>query len=106
MINKCPCCGHRFADPDAAPDLVEELTSQFAAICAQNDYAITDGRVSEVVAAALLGIRKKKLAMLRSVNNGPPYFNLPVDGSRYSYELKSLAKWKHFQKTGEEWDMA
>jgi len=103
MEHKCPCCGHRFADPDADPDPVEELAASFAAECARRDYVVTDGRVSECVAAALLGIRKKFLARLRSVNNGPPYFNLPVDGSRYSYELKSLAKWRHFQKTGEEW---
>jgi len=104
MIHECPCCGHRFDDADAAPDPAEELASQFAVICAQNDYVVTDGRVSECDAASLLGIRKKFLAHLRSVNNGPPYLSLPIDGSRYSYEMKSLAKWKVFQKTGEEWD--
>jgi len=106
MIHECPCCGHRFADPVAAPAPEEKLVTQFAAICAQNDYVVIDGRVSECDAALLLGIRKKMLARLRSVNNGPPFLSLPVDGSRYSYELKSLAKWRHFQKTGEEWDLA
>ncbi len=104
MPHKCTNCG--FIDPDDAPELdpVQELAGTFAEECARSGYVMTGQRLSEIDAAKILRVRKRYLAGQRINGNGPAFCSLPVGGSRYSYELTSLAEWQLSRTTGEEWD--
>jgi hypothetical protein len=44
------------------------------------------------------------LAELRKRGCGPVVSTLPVDGSRFSYELDALARFKSAHRSGDEWD--
>ena len=52
-----------------------------------------DFRVSETVAAGLLGIAPGTLRNLRLAGNGPRVFHTPINNSSYSYRLDDLASW-------------
>lgn len=71
--------------------------------CAERLFPIRDGRVDEKTAAELLGMSVRKLAEMRKHGAGPAVFALPVAGSRYSYELAGLARFKSAHRS-EDWD--
>jgi hypothetical protein len=100
----CPTCG-RPCNELIAPDDndADALTTEFKVTCAERGYVVRAGRVSESVAAELLGIRKLVLASRRKSGNGPRAFHIPIDGSRYSYELRELAAWQSSHDVGESW---
>lgn len=72
--------------------------------CAQRFFPVKAGRVDERVAAELLGVSQRKMAEMRKHGAGPMVSVLPVAGSRYSYELTALARFKSAHQTGEDWD--
>jgi hypothetical protein len=100
----CPTCGRPHPElTDPYDDSADALTAEFKMTCAERGYAIRAGRVSESVAAELLGIRKLVLAGRRRSGSGPRAFHMPIDGSRYSYELRELAAWQANHDVGETW---
>jgi hypothetical protein len=50
-----------------------------------------DGRVSEEIAAALIGVSVATLADWRRSNEAPPHYRLPINGCRVSYRIHDLA---------------
>lgn len=52
-----------------------------------------DDRVSEAVAAQLLGLTQGGLKNLRHEGDAPTAYRVPVGGSRTSYRIADLAKW-------------
>jgi hypothetical protein len=67
------------------------------AVRESGDALVTpDGRVSELVAAALLGRSPGTLRNWRSAGDGPQFVRLGVNGgARVSYTLLALAEWMH-----------
>lgn len=96
MHDFCPHCG---AERWSTGDQVAAWTVQ----CAQADLPLIANRVSERTASSLLGLTEKQLAKLRKTGCGPAVTALPVAGSRYSYELDALARFKAAHQTGEDW---
>lgn len=72
--------------------------------CFEKSWRVKANRVDEKTAADLLGVSQRKLAELRKRGCGPVVSTLPVDGSRFSYELDSLARFKSAHRSGDEWD--
>ena len=98
MHEICPHCGGE----------LWPVTDQVAAWmeqCAIADMPVIANRVSERTAAILLGVNEKKLADLRKRGCGPAVTVLPVAGSRFSYELSGLARFKAAHQTGEDWEV-
>lgn len=71
--------------------------------CAERFFPVKAGRVDERTAAELLGMSGRKLAEMRKHGSGPMVSALPVAGSRFSYELSGLARFKSAHQT-EDWD--
>jgi hypothetical protein len=101
----CPTCGQPKPGPTSHDDIdaSDALILQFQQICVEHGYVVRAGRVSESVAAELLGMRKLLLANRRRSGNGPRAFHIPIDGSRYSYELRELAAWQSNHGIGDQW---
>jgi hypothetical protein len=72
--------------------------------CRERCFPVRSNRVDERTAAELLGMSQRKLAEMRKHGAGPMVSALPVAGSRYSYELTALARFKSAHQTGEDWD--
>jgi hypothetical protein len=101
-IHNCPCC--RCSPEDG--DLDAQLSSRAAAWeaeCVANGWPIRGGRVSEIDAAKLLGMAPTTLAGKRKSHSGPRAYRLPVDGSRWSYNLAELAAWESAHQEGDSW---
>ena len=102
-LHTCPQCRCRFHDDD---DLDRQLAAQIArwkVYCDEHGHPIRGGRVAEIVAAELLGIQPTTVAGRRKSGNGPRFAHIPLNGSRYSYDLEELAAWEAAQKSGESW---
>lgn len=100
-VHNCPCC--RCLPDD---DLDQQLAARVAAwkmYCEEHGHPIRGGRVAEIVAAELLGLKPKTLAGKRKSGNGPRVAHIPVNGSQYSYDLEELAAWESAQQSGESW---
>lgn len=67
-------------------------------------WPVRANRVDERTAAELLGVSPRTLAELRKRGCGPVVSTLPVDGSRFSYELDALARFKSAHRAGDDWD--
>lgn len=100
MCERCPTCGQLLPPPD---DPTAARVAEWEAICAERGYVVAAGRVSESVAAELLGLRKRQLAGYRLSDRGPRWTNLPVRGSQLSYALTELAAWVEYRQEGESW---
>lgn len=102
-VHMCPQCRCRFTEDE---ELDAQLASRITAWrdqCATQRWAVRAGRVSESVAADLLGMRPRLLANRRKSGSGPRVAVIPIDGSRYSYDLFELAAWEAMQQSGESW---
>lgn len=71
--------------------------------CAEKALPLKAGRVDEKTAALLLGVSQRTLAELRKRGCGPVVSTLPCEGSRFSYELAALARFKSFHRSGDDW---
>ncbi len=92
-VHTCPECGHRFRE-DAAFDMqVAALVAEWEQRCAQRGHLMPGGRVSESVAAELLGQRKAWLSDLRNSSKGPPIIRAPAGRGHFSYDMGELAEW-------------
>jgi hypothetical protein len=96
MTECCPHCGGELWP-------VSDQVAAWVAQCADADLPLIASRVSERTAAVLLGVSERKLAELRKRGCGPRVSLLPVCGSRYSYELAALARFKAAHQSGEDW---
>ena len=74
---------------------IEQTTLMLAASCREAGFVLSgDQRVSECVAAELLGISKGSLRNMRNTwGTAPKFYRTPVDGSRISYRISDLAEW-------------
>lgn len=102
-IHTCPRCQCQF-DEDKERDA--QLAARVAAWeveCTARGWPVHGGRVSEHVAAKLLGMTKRTLAARRLQGDGPRATHLPVNGSQWSYELTELAAWYVARQEGESW---
>jgi hypothetical protein len=90
------CGGENFGNDDQVAAWRKE--------CAERFFPVKADRVDERTAAELLGVSARKLAELRKHGSGPMVSVLPVAGSRFSYELTGLARFKSAHQTGEDWD--
>lgn len=78
----------------AAPDATAELAAALAAACREHDLAVSpDGRVTEPVAAFLLGLQPGSLKNRRLRLDGPRHCERPFAGFRITYRLTDLAAW-------------
>lgn len=97
MPDSCPHCGGLIRGD-------EDLIAQWRLECAQNNLPLKHDRVDERTAAGLLGVSARFLAERRKRGCGPAFELLPVAGSRYSYELTALARFKDAHSSGEDWE--
>lgn len=105
-IHTCPQCRCRFTEDE---ELDAQLTARMAAWeaeCAARGWPVLGNRVSEYVAAKLLGMSKRTLASRRLQGDGPRATHLPVNGSQWSYELTELAAWYVARQKGESWTVS
>ena len=89
----CPDCGCRFREDAAFDRQVATLVAEWEQRCAARSHLMPGGRVSESVAAELLGQRKLHLAHLRTSGKGPPITRTPADRGHFSYDMHELAEW-------------
>ena|SRR6185312_1984926 len=102
-IHICPDCRRQFTDDD---ELDQQLAARVAAwklYCEERGHQVRGGRVSEFVAAELLGMRQRTLGGKRKSGTGPQFTRISVNGSMYSYDLSELAAWEAMQQSGESW---
>lgn len=97
MADACPHCGGLIHGD-------EDQVAQWRLECAKNDWPLRLGRVDERTAAELLGVSVRFLAERRKRGCGPTVELLPVAGSRYSYDLAALARFKDAHSSGEDWE--
>ena len=102
-FHTCPCCRYQFTDDDELDTQLAARVATWRDQCAVERWAVRAGRVSESVAAALLGMRPRLFASRRKSGSGPRVAVMPIDGSRYSYDLIELAAWEAMQQSGESW---
>ena len=84
--------------PDAQLDplIAATLRALELAVRTSGDPLTADGRVSELVAAALLNRSAATLRNWRSCGDGPAFVKFGVDGAgRVSYRLADLAEYLH-----------
>ena len=75
-------------------DRVEFATRLLVDAALKAGIALTgDMRVSEVDAAALLGLHPGSLKNLRLEGSGPRAYRVGINGGRLSYRLADLAEW-------------
>lgn len=96
-MNVCPHCGGLVHGDD---DQVAEWQRE----CIAKALPMKANRVDEKTAAHLLGVSQRTLAELRKRGCGPVVSTLPCEGSRFSYELPALARFKSAHRSGDEWD--
>lgn len=73
---------------------IQATVDMFRRSCRDNGYFVTgDDRVTEPVAAALLGYAAGTLKNKRDGLDGPPSYKRGMDGRRVSYRLADLAQW-------------
>lgn len=97
-MNICPHCGgHVHGDHDQV--------AAWRIECAENRWTVKANRVDERTAAELLGVSQRMLVELRKRGCGPVVSTLPVAGSRFSYELDALARFKTAHRSGDDWDL-
>jgi hypothetical protein len=82
---------------------LEDRTSNVAAMLRSHAVELNapitgDGRVSEEIAAALLGVSVATLADWRRSNEAPPHYRLPINGCRVSYRIHDLAMFIEVQR--------
>src|SRR4029450_6372250 len=96
----CPRCGYRLAQGNGLDAAVVDLVAQLERACRERDYWISaDGRVSEFVAAQLLGRTSVTLRRWR-VNGAPlPFYR---NAGRITYRLREIAE---FLESGREDDI-
>lgn len=92
-LHTCPECGHRFREDAVFDQQVADLVAEWEQRCAARGHLMPGGRVSESVAAELLGQRKLYLAHLRKSGKGPPITHSPADRGHFSYDMRELAEW-------------
>lgn len=102
-LHKCPQCRCRFTDDDELDAQLSARVAAWEAECETRGWIVRSGRVSESVAAHLLGMRKRALANRRIHGAGPRATHMAVDHSQWSYELTELAAWYFAQHDGESW---
>lgn len=74
-------------------DSIARCAEAFAIYCRERGYhVLPDGRVSEGVAAELLGIAEGTLANWRYAGTAPKAIRMGSRGSRWSYRLLDLAE--------------
>jgi len=84
--------------PDARdPIVAATFTAFLLAVRESGDPISADHRVTEAVAAALVGMGIQTLRNRRSAGLGPPFVRLPVvpGAGRLSYRLQDLAEFVH-----------
>jgi hypothetical protein len=75
-------------------DRIEQTTETLRAAVEDMNVAVSsDSRVSEAVAARLLGYAQGSLKNLRLDGAGPAHYKRPFDGTACSYRLGDLAEW-------------
>lgn len=94
----CPTCG-QFVRAASADDVAATWLQH---CIAKGDHITPDGRVSEAVAAYLLGIAPGTLENKRRSRNGPPAVRMGIRGSRWSYRLVDLANWLELHRYTED----
>lgn len=73
---------------------IEATAEMLRQIAVERGEAITpDGRVSERVAAELVGYEPRSLQNLRYLDAGPAYYRRPFAGSNVSYRLIDISSW-------------
>ena len=92
-MHTCPECGHHFRDDAELDQLAGELVAEWEQHCAQRGHLMPQGRVSESVAAELIGQNKLWLANKRRADKGPPVIDLPANRGHFSYSMRALAEW-------------
>lgn len=99
----CPACRCRFTDDEELDAQLVVRVAVWETECAARGWPMRGGRVSEHVAAKLLGMSKRALANRRLRGDGPRATHLPVNGSQWSYELAELAAWYVARQEGQSW---
>jgi hypothetical protein len=99
----CPTCGQPTPGPTSHDDIdpADALLREFKMTCVEKNYMVRAGRVSEKDATKLLGVGKRFLEGRRKSDDGPRVIYLPINGSRYSYELRELAAYAIAHGIGE-----
>lgn len=92
-IHICPNCQYKFRDSADLEQRVAELVAEWEQRCAQRGHMMPSGRVSESVAAELLGQRKLWIANLRNADKGPRIIYAPAGRGHFSYNMRDLAEW-------------
>lgn len=104
-LHTCPQCHCRFTGDEEKDAQLAARVAAWIEQCEERGWRIKQGRVSESVAAELLGMQKRTLAgwRINDPDRVPPYERTPVANSQYSYDLAELAAWKAGQQSGESW---
>lgn len=104
-IHTCPQCRCRFTDDAELDAQLAARVAAWTAQCQERGWPVKQGRVSESVAAELLGMPKRTLAGWRisQPDRAPRHERIPVASSQYSYDLEELAAWKAMQQVGDSW---
>lgn len=96
LADVCPHCGGLTRSDETQVHL-------WRVECVENKWPIRHDRVSEQTGAKLLDVSVRYLAERRKRGCGPVVSGLPVAGSRFSYELMALARFKAANDSGDDW---